>query len=132
MNTDCSVARKSETGPFYRVMQTASGIMFADEPVEIQSDSFTSHEYRRLYFAMKNHYGNPLSVRVTKLDDNYSKIRMRGYLPNREYYFMLLLSWPERSAFDKVSFIIKNSLLTETRAVLENIGLAVKGGCLHE
>jgi len=128
MKTDYSVARRFETGPFYRVMKTSNSIMFADEPVEPQNDSFTSYEYRRLYFALKIYYENPLGIWITKLDENYSKIRLSGHLSNREYYLMLLLSWPERSAFDKVSFIIKNSLLEEALAVLENIGLRIKGG----
>lgn len=132
LETDCSVARKFETGPFYRVMRTPSGIRFADEPVEAQTDSFTSYEYRRLYFAMKSYYGNPLSVWITKLDEEYSRIRVGGHLPNREYYFLLLLSWPERSAFDKVNFIIRTSLLEEVLAVLKNIGLEIKGGHPNE
>ena len=132
LETDCSVARKTETGPFYRVLKTAEGVHFADEPVEAQSDSFTSYEYRRLYFAMKSHYGNPLKVRVTKIDDEYAKIRVGGHLPNREYYFLLLLSWPEHSAFDKVNFIIKTAMLDEALDVLENIGLKVEGGRIHE
>lgn len=128
METDCSVARKLETGPFYRVMRSPSGIRFADEPIEAQSDSFTSYEYRRLYFAMKSYYGNPLKVWTVKLDEEYSKIRVGGHLPNREYYFLLLLAWPEHSAFDKVNFIIRTSLLDEALSVLKNIGLEVKGG----
>lgn len=132
MTTDCSVARRFETGPFYRVIRTSNGIMFTDEPIEVQTDSLTSYEYRRLYFAMKSHYGNPLRIWITKLDEDYSKIRVGGHLPNREYYLMLLLSWPEHSAFDKVNFIIKNSLLEHALTVLENIGLKVKGGHIHE
>ncbi|NLC13892.1 MAG: hypothetical protein GX768_07605 [Chloroflexi bacterium] len=132
LETDCSVARKFETGPFYRVMQTPSGIKLADEPVEVQSDNFTSYEYRRLYFALKNHYGNPLRARITKIDEEYSKIRVGGCLPNREYYFLLLLSWPEHTAFDKVSFIIRASLLDEALTVLENTGLKIEGGSIHE
>lgn len=130
--TDCSVARKSETGPFFRVMRMPEGMQFADEPVEVQSDNFSSYEYRRLYFAMKDYYGSPLRVRVTNIDEEYSKIRVGGHLPNREYYFLQLLSWPESSAFDKVSFIIRNSLLEEALAVLENIGFKVEGGNTHE
>lgn len=34
LETDCSVARKAETGPFYRVMRRSEGILFADDPVE--------------------------------------------------------------------------------------------------
>ncbi|MDR0999414.1 MAG: hypothetical protein LBL96_01190 [Clostridiales bacterium] len=132
LETDCSVARRFETGPFYRVMKTPNGIRFADETVESQSDNFTSYEYRRLYFAMKNHYGNPIRVWITKLDEEHSKIRVGGHLPNREYYLLLLLSWPERSAFDKANFIIKNRILAEVLAVLKNIGLEAKGGRIHE
>lgn len=132
LETDCSVARNFETGSFYRVMQTSSGIRFADEPIEVQSDNITSYEYRRLYFAMKNHYGNPVKGWVTKIDEEYSKIRVGGHLPNREYYFLMLLAWPEHSAFDKANFIIRNCLLEPVLAVLENIGLEIKGGRTSE
>ena len=132
MTTDCSVVRRFETGPFYRVMRTPDGVLFADEPIEPQNDSFTSFEYRRLYLAMKSYYGNPLRVWITELDENYSKIRLGGHLPNREYYFMLLLSWPETSAFDKANFIIKNNLLETALPALTNIGFSVNGGRTHE
>ncbi len=132
LEIDCSVARKTETGPFYRVMRAPEGIQFADEPVEAQSDSFISHEYRRLYFAMKAHYGNPVKATISKLDNKYSRIRVGGHLPYREYYFLLLLAWPENTAFDKVNFIIPNSLLGEAHTVLEHIGIEVKGGRIHE
>lgn len=132
LETDCSVARKAETGPFYRVMRMPEGIYFSDEPVKAQSDGFTSYEYRRLYFALKKHYKNPLKAMVSRLDNNYSKIRIGGHLPNREYYFLLFLSWPERTAYDKTNFIIRNSLLEEALAVLENIGLEIKGGLTYE
>lgn len=126
--TECSVARKSEIGPYYRVMKTDNGIVFADEPIKTQSDDFTSYEYRRLYFAIKRHYGNPVKIFVLKLDEHYSKIRVEGHLPNREYYFLLLLSWPQHSVFDRVNFIIKNSLLSDVLVILEDIGLEIKGG----
>jgi hypothetical protein len=130
--TDCSIARKTETGPFYRVMRTTEGIQFAGDYIEAFSDTFTSHEYRRLYFAMKEHYGNPLKASIFKLDSVYSKIRLGGHLPYREYYFLLLLAWPEHTAFDKVNFIIRNSLLKEALTVLEYIGFEIKGGSINE
>ncbi len=132
LETDCSVARKTEYGPFYRVMRTPEGTLFADELIEAQSDGFTSYEYRRLYFAIKAHYGSPLVASISELDTQYSKIRVNGHLPNREYYFLLLLSWPERSAFDKSNFIIQNSLLGEAIKALENIGIKIKGGDIYE
>lgn len=131
LETDCSVARKTEIGPFYRVMKTPEGIQFADELVEAQSDSFTSYEYRRLYFSIKAHYRSPLIATISKLDSEYSKIRIGGHLPNREYYFLLLLAWPEHMVFDKVNFIIRNTILEEASRVLKNIGIKIKGGDTH-
>lgn len=132
MESDCSIARKTETGPFYRAMRTPEGIQFADNQIEAYSDSFISHEYRRLYYAMKAHYGNPVKATIQNLDSVYSKIRVGGHLPNREYYFLLLLAWPEHTAFDKVNFIIRNSLLKEVHTVLERIGIEIKGGRTNE
>jgi len=128
LETDCTVARKMELGTFYRIMKIDGKHQIADEAVEQQTDSFTSFEYRRLYFALKAHYGAPLKAIVTKLDESYSKIRIGGQLPNREYYLLLLLSWPERNAFDKVNFIIRNDLLVKVTDALTNIGIEIKGG----
>ena len=126
--TDCTIARKSDAGLFYRIMKIDGIAQFADEPVEQQTDSFTSYEYRRLNFALKYHYGTPLKATIYRLDDSYSKIRIGGYLPNREYYLLLLLAWPENNAFDKTNFIIRNELLTIAKTMLANIGIEIKGG----
>lgn len=126
--TDCTVARKTESGPFYRLMKVDNKIQFAYEPDEQQSDSFTSYEYRRLYFALRVHYCNQMKATVTEIDEQYSRIRIGGRLPNREFYLMLLLSWPERNAFDKTSFIIRNDLLIGITEALVNIGFEIKEG----
>ena len=128
LETDCTVAQDTKTGSFFRMMKVDDILQFPDEPLEQQNDSFTSYEYRRLYFAMKAHYGKPVKATITKYDEVYSKIRLGGHLPNREYYFMLLLSWPENNAFDKANFIIRNDFLNEVTAVLTNIGIEIKGG----
>ncbi|MCL5048257.1 MAG: hypothetical protein M1374_05680 [Firmicutes bacterium] len=126
--TDFTVARKTKTGTFYRIMKTTDNIQFANEPGEQQSDIFTSYEYRRLYFSLKFHYNNPLKAIITKLDELYSKIHIGGHLPNREYYLLLLLSWPERDVFDKVNFIIRNDLLISATDALADIGIEINGG----
>jgi hypothetical protein len=129
MATSYSMARKSELGPIYRVIKESDkSLLFADEIVEPQSDSLTSYEFRRLYFALKAHYNNPLRAGIVKQDEEYSKIRIGGHLPNREYYFLLLLSWPINNAFDKVNFLIRNDFIPEVTATLKNIGIDVKGG----
>jgi hypothetical protein len=132
METDCSVARKSEMGPFYRVMRESDTLLlFAEEAIEPQNDSLISYEYRRLYYALKAHYGSPLNARVIAKDSQYSEIKIHGYLPNREYYYLLLLSWPVHHAFDRVNFLAKNCLVPEITVTLKNIGIDVKGGDAH-
>lgn len=132
LETECTIARNIETGSYYRVIKTEEGFMFADEPVEEKSDSFNSYEYRRLYYALKAHYKNPLNARIVKIDREYSKLILEGHLPYREYFFLLLVAWPEKSAFDKTNFIIKNSLLYDVRTTLENIGIKIVGGFMYE
>lgn len=132
LETDCTIARKSETGPFYRVMKMSDALQFADEPIEQQNDSFLSYEYRRLYLALKSHYNKHLKATITKFDEMYSKIRIGGHLPNREYYLLLLMSWPQKNAFDKVNFIIPNDFLLEVVTLFENIGIKIKGGQMNE
>lgn len=129
METDCTVARKSESGPYFRVMRFSdSSIQFADEPVELQTNNFISYEFRRLYYALKAHYNKPLKVTITRQEENYSKIRVGGHLPNREYYYLLLLSWPVNGAFDKANFLIKNDFIPEIITTLTNLGIEVNGG----
>jgi hypothetical protein len=126
---DYSIARKSELGPFYRVIRESDkSLLFADEIIEPQSDSLTSYEYRRLYFALKAHYNNPLEAWVVKQDEEYSKLRIGGHLPNREYYYLLLMSWPFKHAFDKVNFLIRNEFIPEVTDTFKNIGIIIKGG----
>jgi len=107
--------------------ESDTSLLFADEPIEPQNDSLISYEFRRLYFALKAHYHNPLKANVIKQDAEYSKIKIGGYLPNREYYYLLLVSWPVNNAFDKVSFLLKNEFVPEITDTLTDIGIEVKG-----
>lgn len=129
--TDCTFARKDEFGPFYRVMRISDKLQFADEPIEQQSDRFTSYEYRRLYCALKAYYGAPLKATITRMGEDYSMIKVGGQLPNREYYYLLLLSWPINGAFDKVSFLAHNDMLVEIMDVLKNLGIEIEGGSVN-
>lgn len=130
--SEYSIARKNELGPFYRVIKdSAEFIMFVDEIIDAQGDKFTDYEYRRLYFALKLYYNNPLIATIYKIDEEYSRLRILGYLPNREYYFLLLVSWPINSPFDKCNFLIKNAFVPEIQVMLNNIGITVHGGTTH-
>ncbi|MDR2458016.1 MAG: hypothetical protein LBD41_06010 [Clostridiales Family XIII bacterium] len=128
--TDTTIARDNTKKDYYRIIKIEENLYFANEWRDNTSHENTNrfflNEYRRLYFAIKSHYGNPLRATIQKIDENYSKISLDGHLPNREYYLLLLLSWPERDAFDKIRFIVKNNYLPELNNILQNIGLHIR------
>jgi hypothetical protein len=126
LKTDFSLARESVRGPYYQVTSAAPpGLKFVPINPDHYVDSFVAREYRRLIFALKAHYESPLPALIVKIDDEYSLIRLKGLLPNREYYLLLLISWPQRNAFDQTNFIIKNDFLIDVISVLKNIGIKI-------
>lgn len=127
MTTDRTIARKTPNGPFYKVMQSNNGLIFCEEPQNVNADELISFEYRRLYFALKKAYGNPLRAKIKALDDEYSELIIGGHLPNREYYLLLLCAWPYQQVFNKNKFIIKNQALALIKDVLSNLAIEIKG-----
>lgn len=129
MTTECTVARMGNKGPYYRVMKIQSDkILFADEIRQVPADKFTDYEYRRLNFALKYHYNNPMIMWINPLDNEYTHIKLSGQLPNREYFFLSLVAWPKEGASDKTNFIIRNIFLSYIVECFANIGITVRGG----
>lgn len=136
MTTDCTIAKCSRLGTYYRVIKEPSGqLIFADElsnsQEEAKNHSLILYEYRRLLYAIKKHYENALVARIYRLDNNYSSIFLQGHLPNREYYFLLLLAWPADNAYNKRGFIIKNQFISTVITMFKNIGINVEGGTIN-
>ncbi len=127
MTTDRTIARKTPKGPFYKVMNSNDELVFCEEPQNINPYELTSFEYRRLYFALKKAYGNPLNARIKTLDNEYSELSIEGYLPNREYFLLLLCAWPYERVFNKNKFIIKNQAIALIQDVLSNLAIEIKG-----
>lgn len=124
--TIATLARDS-TRNLYRTFITPEGKMiFADERVDSDNGRLFSSEHRRLYIALKALHEAPVIAWITNLDNTYSSVHISAQLPNREYYFMLLMGWPERNAYDKNWFICKNSLVPIIDKMLANIGVQVR------
>ncbi|MDR0354482.1 MAG: hypothetical protein LBJ64_01920 [Deltaproteobacteria bacterium] len=129
LTTDCTLARNGKLALFYRVMRLPNGsLQFSDEMTELQNDSFTSYEYRRLYFALKAHYKTPHKAIVSRNDSSHSTIRLDVHLPNREYFYFLLISWPITNAFNKVNFLFKSDFIFYVCRALSNLGIEVYEG----
>ncbi len=128
MNTDKTVARNLANGAYYRVMRYKGELLFYDDAPNAGVDGLTDYEYRRLYYALKKYYGSPLKAYVQSLDTQYLKVSLSGLLPNREYYLMLLYSWPCRMYCNKREFIMKKDYLHFTQEVLGKLGVEVIGG----
>lgn len=127
MTTEESIARKTPDGPFFKVKKVDNKFFYCEMMQNENKDNLTSYEYRRLYFALKHFYQKPIEARIKKLDDEYSEITIKGHLPNREYYLLLLCSWPDMVFTNKYKFIIKNIFIDFVTEVLNNIAIEVKG-----
>lgn len=123
MTTEKTIARNLENGTYYRVMNYNGELLYCNDFSGAGTDELTGYEYRRLYYALKKHYGYPLKLQIQSLDEQYSRIFLGGHLPNREYYLMLLCSWPCRMYDNKCEFIIKKENLYFVGEVLKNIGI---------
>ncbi len=125
--TNYTIGRKSAIGPFYRI-QNYDGEMFCClERASDISETITAFEYRRMYFALKAYYNNPVKMRVHRVDSEYSRLRFSAHLPNREYYLLLLLSWPDKYAGNRIEFLTKNVFLEFITEVMMNLGIKVIG-----
>jgi hypothetical protein len=127
LSTECTIARIPNENSYFRVMKIRNKLYFHAEYSDgLNIGKFTSREYIRLVLAIRCHYANPIGVSVTKLDDVYSALTLGYYLPNREYYLMLLISWPMGTAFCRNKFLVKNVMLQQVLIVLQDIGFALK------
>lgn len=127
-DVDCTVARQSEIGPYYRLMRlSTSAVLFCSEDSDTAPESLLSGDYRRLYYSLKAHYGCPSIARISAVGSGYSLLTLPGYLPNREYYFLLLTAWPKRTAFDRTQFVVRNEFLDDILKLLHKLGIESKG-----
>lgn len=126
--TDMTVARNTSNGTYYRVLRYNEEVLYYEDSPNSGTEELTDFEYRRLYYALKNYYGYPLKAQIQSLDNQYARISLGGHLPNREYYMMLLCSWPCRMYCNKREFITKKENLYFINEVFENLGIETIGG----
>ena len=126
IRTKRTVAKNKFTNTKYRVICEDDGsLLFADIDTISDTDSLISHETRRLLFALKEQYNVPAVAWINKIDEVYCQIRLSAHLPTREYYFLLLSSWPKEDAFDRRTFITTIRMLPTIETVLKNIGIEI-------
>lgn len=128
MPTDKTVARNTSNGVYYKVMRYNGEILYYDDVPNTGTEGLTDFEYRRLYYALKKYYGYPLKAQTQSLDNQYLKITLGGFLPNREYFLLLLCSWPSRMYCNKGEFITKKENICFIEELFENLGIELKGG----
>ncbi len=129
MKPNMTMARKSRMGPYYRVIRKEDGtLLYTDDNSADEFDVLTGAEFRRLYVALRQHYGNPMQLLICPIDEEYSYIRILGQLPNREYFYLLMNAWPRYNFSDRNNFIIRNELTAQTAEALVTIGFIARNG----
>lgn len=121
-------AKNPDTNDHYRVI--------CDENLQVQlykldnstenNKTLTGCEYRRKYYALMYYYSSPFRVYVKQIDDEYSRIILCGKLPNRESFFLSLISWPINSVEDTKEFIIRNNYLSIVNNLFNNLGIELQ------
>ena len=121
-------AHNPDTNDYYRVI--------CDENLQVQlyklensienNQTLTGREYRRKYYALMYFYSSPFRVYVKQIDDEYSRISLYGKLPNRESFFLSLISWPLNSVQDTKEFIIRNDYLSMVNNLFNNLGIELQ------
>lgn len=125
--TNKTIARTQDHTHYYRVISSNDGkLLFSDCNINERQERLNAYEHRRQYIALKALYNAPVVAWINPIDDQYSEIRLSAQLPNREYYFLLLMAWPKEKAFEKNWFIAKNCLLSEIEIMLRNLGIDVR------
>lgn len=126
IKTEYTVARILSLGVFYKVVHKNNEFWFSSLNINDDKAKLYSYELRRLYCELKKYYNNPAKMWINKIDDNYSEIRLSASLPNREYYFLLLTTWPKENISDRRKFIARNDKIKVIKEVLSNIGVSAE------
>jgi hypothetical protein len=126
IKTEYTVARILSLGVFYKVVYKNNECWFSLLNINDDATRLYSYELRRLYCELKKYYNNPAKMWINKIDDNYSEIRLSANLPNREYYFLLLTTWPKGNLSDRRNFIARNDKIKIIKEVLSNIGVSAE------
>jgi len=128
--TEFTIARKSD-GTYYRIIQSSEKtFLYADEQASKAGIRLIDYEYRRLLFALKYKYSEPIVVKHYIVDETYSSIYIPAHLPNREYYLLMLLGWPNSkyNIFDKSNFLFRTEFLPIVGMMLNNLGVKMVTG----
>lgn len=132
MLTKQTVARSITSRTMYRVICDDDGkLLFSDISTLPEKGSLTSYETRRLLFALKEQYGEPVIAWFYRIDENYYEIKLSAHLPTREYYFLLLCAWPQNNAFNQIRYITTAETIQTTEMMLHNIGVRIIWGNKH-
>lgn len=128
MESRIGIAKSLDDNTTYRVMTNERGRLFYApiSSVEVGEGQMSGYEERRLYIALKHCLGYPMAASFRKIDRSYSHLIIHGDLPNREYFFLLLSSWPKNGFSDRHEFIIENEMVEICAKMLKKIGCVVE------
>lgn len=125
-----TVARRKGFGTYYKVIfENGKEILFSSENVTNDNKgSMIGSEYLRLYIALRRYYNRPMVALKCPIDKEYTQIHIKGQIPNREYYYFLLNGWPQECFYNRNKFIMRNELVSQSTAILKQLGFKIKNG----
>ena len=122
-NTPLTIAYDKVNKIYYAVIDNQNEKIYAKLSNYDAGNELTDYEYRRVYFALKSYYNNPVIYTLEELDSKHCLLKINSHLPNREYYFLLMSAWPDGSAYNKTSYIVKKDFIEIISKLLGNMGI---------
>lgn len=121
-------ARNPDTNDHYRVIcdENMQVRLYVLESNIDNNQILTECEYRRKYYALMYYYSSPFRVVIRHIDNEYSCIKFYGKLPNREGFFLSLISWPIRSIKNANEYLVRNKCLSILNDLFNNLGIVLQ------
>ena len=122
--TELTIAKNEQLNVFYRVICKEGKILYyLTEKVSSDKESIFGYDYRRLYYSLKYFYGNPFSIKIDEVDENYIKIKSYGRFPNREQYFLSLIGWALNDLDNQDAYIVRKDFYHVIKEAMLQIGI---------
>lgn len=126
-NTRFTIARKTQSGPYYKVINNSAEKMFVcdfNEPS--MGNCLYKDEFRRIYFALRDYYKNTIFAWIESIDNLYAKLIIPAKLPMRENSLIMLSAWPYEKAFNYQCFLIRKQYIPMIKTAFNSIFIKMK------
>ncbi len=109
---------------YYKIISLGEKILRCEQ-IDGPSESLFGYDYYRTIHSLRAYYEHPSYAEISILDSRYALLKIFNRIPNREYYFILMMSWPVFKINRLGGFIVPLQNLPILKKTLERIGIKI-------